>query len=81
MRKEPLTKGVLLQVFNLLKPELHSLTVLQFVTLLVVGYAGLLRWNDLSQIIAEEVHCTQKYAVIHQEAARMTSYDMEVGFT
>ena len=69
-RKQPLTGALLQRLYGSLKCEMDSLKVLQFLTLVVVGYAGLLRWNDLSQIFADEVHCMENYAVIYQRGRK-----------
>ena len=62
-RKTPLTRELLQKVaLNLLEDE--SLQSLQVLALITVGFAGLLRWDDLSHIYADEIIVKEEYMAI-----------------
>ena len=52
-RKQPLTKHLLQKLLNELSS--YSLQDHQTLTLMVLGYAGMLRWDDLSNIHVDEI--------------------------
>ncbi|XP_065195710.1 uncharacterized protein LOC135827114 [Sycon ciliatum] len=68
-RKRPMTKQMLNQVATrLLRNE--SLQNLQTATLMTVGFAGLLRWNDLSNIYVDEIEIKEDYMALFLEVRK-----------
>ena len=68
-RKAPITKAMLLKLADSLLKS-GSLTDLQLLTLVTLGYAGTLRWNDMAHIFADEVRILDQYMAIFLEARK-----------
>ena len=66
LRKKPMTK-VLLQSLSASLSTSSSLQDLQTLTLLTVGFAGLLRWDDLSHIHVDEIEFRETYMAVFLE--------------
>ena len=61
-RKDPAMKAMIRKLFDILTQS-GSLHDLQMITLIVLGFAGMMRWDDLSHIYADEVEVTSNYYI------------------
>eukprot|EP00117_Sycon_ciliatum_P009518 scpid21935/ scgid11781/ Integrase/recombinase xerD homolog len=68
-RKQPLSKSVLRKLSKEYRRS-ESLQDLQVMTLLAIGFAGLLRWNDLTQLRVDEVLIKNQYAAVFLEVRK-----------
>ena len=68
-RKSLLSKELLQQLANHLLSS-DSLKDLQLLTVIAVGFTGLLRWDDLSHIHADEIVLKDKYMAIFLEVRK-----------
>ena len=68
-RKKPITAEVVQRLGRKLlrSPKLADL---QTAVLITLGYAGLMRWDDLSKIVAEEIIIRQKYMAVFLESRK-----------
>ena len=69
VRKTPLSKDMLVKLFDVLSEgeELQDLLVLALIT---VGFAGMLRWNDLSKIHTDDIVVRKSYMAIFLESRK-----------
>ena len=64
-RKKPLSKDTLIQLAG--KLDTSKLKELQTLTLVTLGLAGFLRWDDLARVYADEIYIKEKYMVVFLE--------------
>ena len=64
-RKQPLSRRVLKKLGS--KLDRSKLVNLQTLTLVTLGYAGFLRWDDLAHVYADEIYIKKEYMVIFLE--------------
>lgn len=68
VRKSPFTKPLLERLYRELASS--SLQDLQTLTLVVLGYAGLLRWDDLANILVDEIVVKSTYMALFLEVRK-----------
>lgn len=68
-RKEPITMAIIQSVYDILSKD-DSLSSVQTLALIVLGYAGFFRWDDLSNIYADELQCRKEYMAVFLEGRK-----------
>ena len=68
-RKEPITMDVIRKVAERLHHK-SSLADLQTLTLIVLGYAGFFRWNDIQNIFIDEIEFRKNYMAVFLESRK-----------
>ena len=68
-RKTPMSRDLLKKLFSDLGCS-KTLQDLQTITLIVVGFAGFFRWNDLSNIYVDQVVFHRQYAAVFLESRK-----------
>ena len=68
LRKEPLSQKLLTKLYNCLSSG--TLQDHQTLTLICVGFAGFMRWDDLTHIYADEIVIQKEYMAISLESRK-----------